>query len=80
MAGLLDTMSAKEPVTAAALNARGQTTASLWVFSDNLGARRFYERLGAVAVEQRLKTFFDQEAQAVKYLWPNLDPLLTADD
>ncbi|HZU72622.1 MAG TPA: GNAT family N-acetyltransferase [Acidimicrobiales bacterium] len=41
----------------------------LWAFASNLGARRFYERHGFVAVEETDGTGNEEKSPDVRYLW-----------
>ncbi|MGU3329002.1 N-acetyltransferase family protein [Methylobacterium mesophilicum] len=54
---------------AARLNQAGHRAASLWVLSENLSARRFYERLGGVAVGARKEHREDGSLVEVAYGW-----------
>lgn len=57
---------------AEALLARGVRSAHLWVFADNAGAIRFYERLGARRAGRETKEFFGQPAPSVRMVWDDL--------
>lgn len=61
---------------AAELAGRGMGSMLLWVFSDNVRACRFYERLGAVEVAERSGTLDGRVLRDVCYGWPNTAPLL----
>jgi len=52
---------------------KGRTAASLWVLSDNLPARAFYERLGGVLVGERLEE--QTGLSEVAYGWSDLEAL-----
>ncbi|MGH6945533.1 MAG: GNAT family N-acetyltransferase [Geminicoccaceae bacterium] len=54
---------------------RGRHGALLWVFRDNLGARRFYERLGGELVGEKEETFGEVRCVEVAYGWRDLGRL-----
>ena len=51
---------------------RSLTAASLWVFRDNLVARRFYERNGAQVIDEREDVRNDAVLVEVAYGWADL--------
>lgn len=53
----------------------GRRSALLWVFRDNLAARRFYERLGGELVDEQPKAFGEITCVEVAYGWRDLAPL-----
>jgi ribosomal protein S18 acetylase RimI-like enzyme len=61
---------------AAALTARGHDTASLWVFTANARAVRFYERLGGKVAERTEKEVFGHRVPSLRMVWEGLGPLL----
>jgi GNAT superfamily N-acetyltransferase len=58
---------------AAWARAHGETSLYLWVYEQNLGARQFYDGLGAAHPETVLKTNPDgSQARSCRYVWPDL--------
>jgi len=55
--------------------AGGSRAMHLWVFDVNTGARRFYERHGAVATGQRTEAMFGALVPETRLAWPDLAPL-----
>ena len=61
-----------------ALHARGFKSLYLWVLEENMGARRFYERLGGILVGEKTEVHGDQEFREVAYGWDRLESLCSA--
>jgi hypothetical protein len=57
---------------ARALAAGGARAMHLWVFDANAGARRFYERHGAVPTAQRVAELFGASVPETRLAWPDL--------
>jgi ribosomal protein S18 acetylase RimI-like enzyme len=51
---------------------QGANSASLWVFKENHSARRFYERLGARLVVEKVNNRWDCELIDCGYIWTDL--------
>jgi len=59
------------------LRQRPSSFLHLWVYQDNVAARRFYEHLGGIVTASRFHTAPDgSEAQAVRYCWKDLARLM----
>jgi L-amino acid N-acyltransferase YncA len=52
--------------------AAGKKSAGLWVLRDNAIARRFYEKLGAFPVAERIERRPDYERAEIGYAWTDL--------
>ena len=65
-------------VAATSLLVRGHQEASLWVFESNQSAIRFYQRCGAVVVDQQEKVFFGNPVQNLRLYWSDISTILTA--
>jgi len=55
----------------------GYTAMRLWVLADNLGGRRFYERLGGRVLRERPLEIFGVTVRELAYGWDDLHTLLT---
>ncbi|MCU0449012.1 MAG: GNAT family N-acetyltransferase [Bernardetiaceae bacterium] len=54
----------------------GEASLYLWVYEQNTGARRFYDRLGATHAETTVKTNPDgSQAASCRYVWTDLAAL-----
>lgn len=60
---------------AATLQGAGAHAMHLWVFDANTGARRFYERHGAVATACRVEIMFGAAVPETRLAWTSLAPL-----
>lgn len=61
---------------ARALRERGFQSLCLWVLRDNAPARRFYERLGGIAVGEKTDSMGGKPLAEVAYGWESLDRFL----
>lgn len=57
------------------LQAKGYSGAYLWVFADNAGARRLYERLGAELRREMDKPISGHPVMQAEYVWSDLSAL-----
>ena len=58
------------------LVARPLSGASLWVLRENVGARRFYERLGGTVLAEKAVTEGAATMHEVAYGWADLSDLI----
>ena len=56
----------------------GASSCYLWVYRDNLGARRFYEALAGRPIDRDVERFGDLALPTVAYAWRPLDRLIAA--
>lgn len=63
-------------VTERVLHSKSSRRLHLWAYEQNLGARRFYERLGGVITMRRAEPALDgTQVNAVRYCWSELASL-----